>query len=81
MRTRSSSAKSIGAYQLQPAILTPFPGTPVYEQMVKENRMISTTWENFDMMNVTFKPKHESPWELQEETGTLSKKKREKVLA
>lgn len=60
-------AKSIDAYQLQPAILTPYPGTPVYEKMVRENRMISTTWEDFDMMNVTFKPKNETPWELQEE--------------
>lgn len=60
-------AKSIDAYQLQPAILTPYPGTPVYEQMVREKRMIATTWEDFDMMNVTFKPKNESPWELQQE--------------
>lgn len=60
-------AKSIDAYQLQPAILTPYPGTPVYEGMVKEGRMISTTWEDFDMMNVTFMPKHETPWELQQE--------------
>lgn len=34
-------AKSIHAYQLQPAILTPFPGTPVYEQFCKEHRMIT----------------------------------------
>lgn len=27
-------AKSIDAYQLQPAILTPYPGTPVFEEMV-----------------------------------------------
>ncbi|MCH4067303.1 MAG: B12-binding domain-containing radical SAM protein [Lachnospiraceae bacterium] len=60
-------AKSIDAYQLQPAILTPYPGTPVYENMVAEGRMISTTWEDFDMMNVTFVPKNETPWELQQE--------------
>lgn len=60
-------AKSIHAYQLQPAILTPFPGTPVYEQFQKEGRMITDNWENFDMMNVTFLPKNLTPWELQEE--------------
>ena len=60
-------AKSIDAYQLQPAILTPYPGTPVYEQMLRENRMISTSWDDFDMMNVTFMPKNETPWELQQE--------------
>ena len=60
-------AKSIHAYQLQPAILTPYPGTPVYEKFKKENRMITDQWDWFDMMNVTFKPKHMTPWELQEE--------------
>jgi radical SAM superfamily enzyme YgiQ (UPF0313 family) len=29
-------AKKINAYQLQPAVLTPFPGTPVYEQYCRE---------------------------------------------
>jgi len=60
-------AKDIHAYQLQPAILTPYPGTSVYEQMQQEGRMIEGSWEQFDMMNVTFYPKNMSPWELQEE--------------
>ncbi|MFA6846058.1 MAG: radical SAM protein [Sphaerochaetaceae bacterium] len=57
--------KKIHAYQLQPAILTPFPGTPVYQQFEKEHRMISHRWSNFDMMSVTFVPKRMTPWELQ----------------
>lgn len=60
-------ARGIGAYQLQPAILTPYPGTAVYDQLVRENRMICNDWEQFDMMNVTFRPKKMTPWELQEE--------------
>ncbi len=60
-------AKSIHAYQLQPAILTPYPGTPVYEKFKEENRMITDKWDRFDMMNVTFLPKNMTPWELQEE--------------
>lgn len=60
-------AKSIDAYQLQPAILTPYPGTPVYDQFVAEGRMITDDWSNFDMMNVTFQPKKMTPWELQME--------------
>lgn len=60
-------AKSIHAYQLQPAILTPYPGTPVYEKFREENRMITDRWDRFDMMNVTFRPKNMTPWELQEE--------------
>lgn len=60
-------AKSVNAYQLQCAILTPYPGTPVYEQFEKEGRMITHDWEQFDMMNVTFRPAKMSPWQLQEE--------------
>ncbi|MCD8151319.1 MAG: B12-binding domain-containing radical SAM protein [Clostridiales bacterium] len=60
-------AKDLDAYQLQPAILTPYPGTPVYQQFDAENRMIVPDWEQYDMMNVTFRPANLSPWELQEE--------------
>ncbi|MCI2062656.1 MAG: B12-binding domain-containing radical SAM protein [Eubacteriaceae bacterium] len=60
-------AKSIDAYQLQPAILTPYPKTPVYDEFVKQDRIITDDWSRFDMMNVTFQPKNMSPWELQEE--------------
>lgn len=60
-------AKSIDAYQLQPAVLTPYPGTPVYDQMEQEKRLLTDDWTQFDMMDVTFQPKNMSPWELQEE--------------
>jgi radical SAM superfamily enzyme YgiQ (UPF0313 family) len=57
--------KKIHAYQLQPAVLTPYPGTAVYEQFQKENRLITSDWGCYDMMNVTFMPKQMTPWELQ----------------
>lgn len=59
--------KNINAYQLQPAILTPYPGTPVYDQFVKEDRMLIDDWQYYDMMNVVFRPKNMTPWELQSE--------------
>jgi hypothetical protein len=65
-------AKSIDAYQLQPAVLTPFPGTPVYESLKRDGRMILSgeehdafDWTAFDMMNCTFQPRRMSPWKLQ----------------
>ncbi|MGI6229377.1 MAG: B12-binding domain-containing radical SAM protein [Tractidigestivibacter sp.] len=61
-------AKDIDASKLQPAVLTPFPGTPVYEQYEREGRMLNEKeedWEVFDMMNATFQPKHMSPWDLE----------------
>ena len=54
-------AKSVGAYQIQPAILTPFPGTPVYDSMVEEGRLLTDDWSRFDMTNVTFQPKTSPP--------------------
>ena len=60
-------ASAIDAYQLQPAIMTPFPGTPVYEQLEKQNRMLTKDWSLFDMLNVTYIPSKMSPWELQQE--------------
>lgn len=60
-------ASDIDAYQLQPAVLTPLPGTPVYEQFVKENRMLFKDWSQHDFMDVTFMPKNCTPWELQDE--------------
>ncbi|MGI6590523.1 MAG: B12-binding domain-containing radical SAM protein [Eggerthellaceae bacterium] len=63
-------AKEIDASKLQPAILTPYPGTPVYEQYMREGRMLNdqeSDWQYFDMMNATFQPKHMSPWDLEME--------------
>ena len=59
-------SKKVNAYQLQPAIMTPFPGTVVYQQYKKENRILTEDWSLYDMMNVTFVPKTMTPWELQE---------------
>lgn len=67
MRRAVQFASDIDAYQLQPAVLTPYPGTPVYEQFVREDRMLAQSWSWFDMMNVTFRPKNLTPWELQQE--------------
>jgi radical SAM superfamily enzyme YgiQ (UPF0313 family) len=67
MRRSVDFAKKINAYQLQPAVLTPFPGTKVYEQYQREGRMLTKDWSLYDMMNVTFLPKCLSPWELQKE--------------
>lgn len=60
-------AKKINAYQLQPAVLTPYPGTPLYKQFEEEDRIVIKDWQYYDMMNVVFQPKKMSPWELQAE--------------
>ena len=72
MEAAAAFAKSIGAYQLQPAVLTPYPGTPVYEKFRSEGRLLTHDWTQYDMMNVTFRPRNMTPWELQNEFFTVS---------
>ncbi|SHI16752.1 B12-binding domain-containing radical SAM protein [Sporanaerobacter acetigenes] len=67
IRNSVEFTKKINAYQLQPAVLTPYPGTPLYEQFEKEDRIIIKDWQYYDMMNVVFQPKNMSPWKLQSE--------------
>lgn len=67
IRSAVEFVKKMDAYQLQPAVLTPYPGTPVYKKYLEENRIITGDWSQYDMMNVTFRPANMTPWELQEE--------------
>ncbi len=46
-------------------ILTPYPGTKIYEDLKKENRLIITDWRYYDHNTVVFKPKNMTPYELQ----------------
>lgn len=50
-------------------ILTPFPGTPLYDQMEKEGRLLTKDWSQYYESNVVFQPKNMSPEELLD--GTL----------
>jgi radical SAM superfamily enzyme YgiQ (UPF0313 family) len=45
-------------------ILTPYPGTPLFQQMESEKRILHTDWSRYDTAHVVFQPKHMSPEEL-----------------
>ncbi len=47
-------------------ILTPFPGTRLYERLEREGRIISRDWSRYSATQVVFKPKRISPEALQE---------------
>lgn len=51
---------------VQFGILTPFPGTPLWEKLRKENRIIDFNWSNYDIAHVVFQPKNFTPEELRE---------------
>ena len=48
------------------SVLTPFPGTRIQETLLRENRIIDTDWEKYDMNHVVFKPKKMMPRQLQD---------------
>lgn len=54
-------------------ILTPYPGTRVYEQFRKEGRLLTSDWKYYDHATVVFKPKHMTPYELQEGKAWVKK--------
>lgn len=48
------------------SILTPFPGTPLFGRMEKEDRLIHRDWSRYDMSHTVFRPRHMSAEELQQ---------------
>lgn len=47
-------------------ILTPFPGTPLFNKLEKEGRLLESDWSKYTMRNVVFKPKNLTPEEILE---------------
>ena len=46
-------------------VLTPYPGTRVYEEFKNEGRILHEKWEYYDHHTVVFQPKNMTPLELQ----------------
>lgn len=47
-------------------VYTPFPGTPIFNKLKNENRIIEYNWSFYDAQHVVFKPALMTPEELQE---------------
>ncbi len=45
--------------------LTPLPGTPFYEDLKEQGRLINTNWEYYDGHHVVHRPAQVSPYDLQ----------------
>ena len=50
---------------IQLSVLTPYPGTRLFEEMVQQKRMLHYDWSKYTCMNVVFKPKKMSVEVLQ----------------
>jgi radical SAM superfamily enzyme YgiQ (UPF0313 family) len=53
-------------YDVQITMLTAFPGTPLYERLKREGRLLDeTAWELCTLFDVNYEPKHMTPAELE----------------
>ena len=47
-------------------VYTPFPGTPLFNRLKKEDRILTENWNKYNAQNVVFKPKNMTKKELEE---------------
>jgi radical SAM superfamily enzyme YgiQ (UPF0313 family) len=64
-----------GLFDVQVTVLTPFPGTPLYDRLLAEGRLLDpTAWERCTMFDVNFRPQGMSPETLQHELVELGRR-------
>lgn len=51
---------------VQYSILTPLPGTDIYDEFERDGRLLHKNWSFYDGLHVVFKPRNMSPLELQQ---------------
>lgn len=60
-------AMNVPLYEVQITVLTPFPGTPLYDRLLAEGRiLIPGAWDRCTMFDINFRPKNMSVDELQQ---------------
>lgn len=57
--------RKLGLDSARFAILTPYPGTPLFDKLEKESRIITYDWSKYNRKNVVFKLKNMTIEELQ----------------
>ncbi len=68
MRDTTRFALDEGIDSIQFLILTPLPGTPLYDQMSREGRLLSADWSLYDTHHAVFRPAKMTAFELMTET-------------
>lgn len=68
LRDTNVFAKTAGIDSVQYLMLTPLPGTPLYNEFKEDGRIFNHDWSKYDAHHVVFEPKKMSSYELQIET-------------
>lgn len=64
-----------GLFEVQITVLTPFPGTPLYDRLRAEGRLLEEeAWERCTLFDVNFRPQGMSPETLQQELVKLGRR-------
>jgi radical SAM superfamily enzyme YgiQ (UPF0313 family) len=64
-----------GQFDVQITVMTPYPGTPLYDRLLAEGRLLEpTAWERCSLFDVNFRPLHMSPEHLQREGLELGRR-------
>jgi len=63
-----------GLYEVQITMLTPFPGTPLYQQLLREERIIEPgNWDLCTLFDINLRPRGMTPGQLQQGFLKLAK--------
>lgn len=68
LRDTVAFSHEIDLDSLQYLILTPIPGTPVYDELAAQSRLLHHDWQYYDGHHAVFLPRYLTPFELQMET-------------
>jgi radical SAM superfamily enzyme YgiQ (UPF0313 family) len=68
IRNTQKYAKELNINSIQFMMLTPLPGTPVFEELKEQGRLIHTDWSKYDAHHAVFEPKLMTAFELHNET-------------
>lgn len=60
-----TQALRLGLYVAQFSILTPYPGTPLFDEAVRDGRLLHTDWNLYDGLHAVMRGDHLAPGELQ----------------
>lgn len=64
-----------GQFDVQITVLTPFPGTPLYDRLLEEGRLLEPeAWERCTLFDVNFRPRNMSPEFLQRNLVELGRR-------
>lgn len=64
--------QELGLSEVQITLLTPFPGTRLYEDMKREGRLLKERfWDQCTLFDVTYRPRHFSVQELEERFAVM----------